>query len=1128
MFKSILCAQFTTPHEREQFSSLSRILENAFSTGDEMTILIGNYNVVHDNHRREIDALVIKSDAIIIIDFKDHVGNLHFNESSAWEIDDHLVLAGRYINPLFQIKSYKHTLYNYLSGKISILSEQGRNSNLGHINGLVLFNRAVKIINPTDIPSSYNSWFKITDMNNAVLVISNFTSREIRFSEDDKQKFLKILNVEDIHTPAENLLQPDINPTVLTPIFENKSIKPTLEGKVLDYYISCLEYEQHKQLMLKVNDNEHADNNNFRALDNDAVNFFQNPDGIIILPENSVYNNFILKERGKANPRSLFYGYSLIKSDNGIYPVFYSLLKYDPDTRSLTKPDASECLFNQSFLGSLGYVNREEIQTISDDIDILPSFQDKLNFINNLVAENNAETPLNAQSIIFFSESSSYIRNLLIELGDKGLSKEYFLNTLNNNVVSNLIAKFSVPKNKNIESVPFLEIFPMNDSQEEAVNSAINNNFSVVTGPPGTGKSQVVLNILANMIMSDKSVLFASKNNQAVDVVHKRLLTEILMPANMNGFIVRIGKQEHMRGTISHFNNLIMQINEQTYSHDENLFNILLGNQRSLNSGIIKAKEIIRQSEFHLKSLQNLKKNDEALYSPFFKNEVCSIDLELLNFLISELNSLVSRQNLDIFKKLVLRFIPFYFRNKFFKKLLELKSKLPQAILDYYNKEKVLTGKFSLSDILDRFEFLFIVKQNEKLIKIIKEFILGNIIVNRDIIFGLIDAENFLNDIINLKNEEISSLRESKIENSRNLLVEKIRKNLSSRQSISLLTDYNDLADLLNFNRQNIVNYRETMMKWENTVRSLLKILPAWSVTNLGVRNGLPLVQNLFDLVVFDEASQCDIPSAVPLFHRANNVCTIGDDLQLKHISGISETEDYAIAEQCGIPRLSGTYSKISLYDKCVKLSLRAENKIIFLNGHYRSDVKIMDFCNRYFYLPRRGAEMMHKTPTSRLVFEHKGVFWVNVVSNNNNIAHKLNKSEIDKCISLYKHFTENGKNSNVSFGIATPFRNQANNIARSLESEKINVDGIEKVTGNTIHVFQGDERDVMFLSLVVSNNATDGMVNFINYNASQLLNVGISRARSAVFVIGDKQYCISKGGILRNLAEYAEDFTFN
>jgi len=158
-----------------------------------------------------------------------------------------------------------------------------------------------------------------------------------------------------------------------------------------------------------------------------------------------------------------------------------------------------------------------------------------------------------------------------------------------------------------------------------------------------------------------------------------------------------------------------------------------------------------------------------------------------------------------------------------------------------------------------------------------------------------------------------------------------------------------------------------------------LKILPVWTVTNLAVRNGLPLKEKYFDLIVIDEASQCDLPSAIPLFYRGKNVCIIGDPLQLKHIPGISPKEDSIIASLCGIQKIGGRYTKYSLFDMCEKISNKSGNIVPFLEEHYRSHKDIMNYCNMDFYLPILRKEMINKTDESKLIFEHKGIFWIDV-----------------------------------------------------------------------------------------------------------------------------------------------------
>gem|GEM_PF-4984922 len=54
------------------------------------------------------------------------------------------------------------------------------------------------------------------------------------------------------------------------------------------------------------------------------------------------------------------------------------------------------------------------------------------------------------------------------------------------------------------------------------------------------------------------------------------------------------------------------------------------------------------------------------------------------------------------------------------------------------------------------------------------------------------------------------------------------------------------------------------------------------------------------------------------------------------------------------------------------------------------------------------------------------------------------------------------------------------------------------------------------------------GSINFINHNSPQLLNVAISRAKQAVIIVGDRTSCIKAGGLLQNLANYANDFVLN
>lgn len=88
---------------------------------------------------------------------------------------------------------------------------------------------------------------------------------------------------------------------------------------------------------------------------------------------------------------------------------------------------------------------------------------------------------------------------------------DYFINKRN----------LKSPKNKKEE---IIYPFRFNLSQKEAINNIYKSNISIIEGPPGTGKTQTILNIIANLaIMQDKTVAVVSNNNEAVKNVKDKL-----------------------------------------------------------------------------------------------------------------------------------------------------------------------------------------------------------------------------------------------------------------------------------------------------------------------------------------------------------------------------------------------------------------------------------------------------------------------------------------------------------------------------------------------------------------------------------------------------------------------------
>ncbi|MCI8609517.1 MAG: AAA family ATPase [Firmicutes bacterium] len=100
------------------------------------------------------------------------------------------------------------------------------------------------------------------------------------------------------------------------------------------------------------------------------------------------------------------------------------------------------------------------------------------------------------------------------------------------------LAKYLDPSllSSNKISGTYAPIFPFgcNNSQYQAVKRAMENQISVIEGPPGTGKTQTILNILANILMEGKTVQIVSNNNGAIENVYEKLSS----PKYDLGFIV--------------------------------------------------------------------------------------------------------------------------------------------------------------------------------------------------------------------------------------------------------------------------------------------------------------------------------------------------------------------------------------------------------------------------------------------------------------------------------------------------------------------------------------------------------------------------------------------------------------
>ena len=196
---------------------------------------------------------------------------------------------------------------------------------------------------------------------------------------------------------------------------------------------------------------------------------------------------------------------------------------------------------------------------------------------------------------------------------------------------------------------------------------------------------------------------------------------------------------------------------------------------------------------------------------------------------------------------------------------------------------------------------------------------------------------------------KIGELAEERIKISRkifeNYWLEKLKKTTPSDENH--ITRYVDISEKLD-NGAGADKFLiwELIKEREKEIEFVLPFFPIWTVTNLSVRNSLPLKENLFDLLVIDEASQCDIASVLPLMFRARQAVIIGDPKQLSHISTLKESQDKEIASKNNIKNLYTDYSfkNNSIYDISERITKEKGILPTFLDEHYRSHPHIINF----------------------------------------------------------------------------------------------------------------------------------------------------------------------------------------
>ncbi len=319
----------------------------------------------------------------------------------------------------------------------------------------------------------------------------------------------------------------------------------------------------------------------------------------------------------------------------------------------------------------------------------------------------------------------------------------------------------------------------------------------------------------------------------------------------------------------------------------------------------------------------------------------------------------------------------------------------------------------------------------------------------------------------------------------------------------------NELAHLLKRNQRSAKNYPlfDRMKRDPVRARALLKLLPVWILAPDDVARLFPCEPGLFDVVIVDEASQVDLPSVLPVLHRAKKLVVSGDTRQMqpKRFAFVAQS----LATQAWQPVRRHDHSLAELLDptamsllELAEVMAQEEN---LLNEHFRSLPPIIDFSNQRWY----GGRLRIMTDERRKRFgtpEQSVMQLHNVAEGAISNNYQENEGEARELVDFLAGIVTNPDYADCSVGVLCLFEEQIA-LLQDLIAETIEESEWEEhdlVVANP-DGFQGDERDVILYSLSYDNERMPKAALSARQQDSKhvqgMLNVAFTRARDEVHV---------------------------
>jgi hypothetical protein len=354
------------------------------------------------------------------------------------------------------------------------------------------------------------------------------------------------------------------------------------------------------------------------------------------------------------------------------------------------------------------------------------------------------------------------------------------------------------------------------------------------------------------------------------------------------------------------------------------------------------------------------------------------------------------------------------------------------------------------------------------------------------------------------------------------------RTRLANDLPLQQISDANTWEDITRLSGPRAIRLREFFIRAQEL--GLLSLRPVWMTTPDVASQLLPLNKSLFDLVIFDEASQMPVEYALPSLYRAKTSVVSGDDKQMPPSSFFAsriesdETEVFdgdmpdeqatdqerdAFEQAWNRREIKDCPDLLNLGDAVLRRST--------LQVHYRSAYReLISYSNAAFYRNELGVPVRHPDDAIRAA---RPIEYLNV---NGTYADKTNEDEANKVVDLLAELWLDGQDEPPSVGVVTFNLNQAELIEELLEERAESDEAFRDAyireqdridNGDDMSVFiknvenvQGDERDLIIFSTTFGRTSKGTFRRNFGVlgqkGGERRLNVAVTRARQKVVVV--------------------------